>query len=158
MGEAARGIVVRLDIAVNGFCGGSFERAFFDVRVFNSLAPSNRQQNPAITYKRSRSTAMNNAFMKSNMDPSLPKSCLSQVVWVMLQKSASKGSPPYLLPNNYDNPYSTTLAWMRCIYLTRCYILPSNIGPGCTLSRLAPTSTGQHTSRPGASRGHLNHI
>ena len=31
----------RLDIAACGFWGGSFERALFDVRVFNPLAPSN---------------------------------------------------------------------------------------------------------------------
>ena len=33
---------VRLDIAVNGFWGGCFERTFLDVRVFNPHAPSNR--------------------------------------------------------------------------------------------------------------------
>ena len=32
----------RLDIAANGFWGGRFERTFFDVRVFNPHAPSNR--------------------------------------------------------------------------------------------------------------------
>ena len=32
----------RLDIAVNGFWGGRFERTFLDVRVFNPHAPSNR--------------------------------------------------------------------------------------------------------------------
>ena len=32
----------RLDFAANGFWGGRFERAFFDVRVFNPHAPSNR--------------------------------------------------------------------------------------------------------------------
>ena len=31
-----------LDIAVNGFWGGRFECSFFDVRVFNPSAPSNR--------------------------------------------------------------------------------------------------------------------
>ena len=30
----------RLDIAVNGFWGGRFERSFLDVRVFNPYAPS----------------------------------------------------------------------------------------------------------------------
>ncbi len=36
----------RLDIAANGFWGGRFERAYryFDVRIFNPHAPSNRQQ------------------------------------------------------------------------------------------------------------------
>ena len=37
----------RLDFAANGFWGGRFERAFFDVRVFNPHAPSNRQPLPA---------------------------------------------------------------------------------------------------------------
>ena len=42
----------RLDIAANGFWGSRFERAYFDVRVFNPLAPYNRQQNLASTYKK----------------------------------------------------------------------------------------------------------
>ena len=33
----------RLDIAANRFWGGRFERSFFDVRVFNPHAPSNRR-------------------------------------------------------------------------------------------------------------------
>ena len=37
----------RLDIAANGFWGGRHERAYFDVRVFNPLAPSNRQPSAA---------------------------------------------------------------------------------------------------------------
>ena len=35
----------RLDIAANGFWGGRFERTYFDVRVFNPHAPSNRHPN-----------------------------------------------------------------------------------------------------------------
>ena len=35
--------VARLDIAASGFWGGRYERAFFDVRIFNPHAPSNRQ-------------------------------------------------------------------------------------------------------------------
>ena len=33
----------KLDIMANGVWGGRSERAFFDVRVFNPLAPTNRQ-------------------------------------------------------------------------------------------------------------------
>ena len=104
-GEQLRGATAntedgaRLDIAANGFWGSSFEHAFFDVQVFNPLAPSNRQQNPANAYKKHERVKIHNAFVKSNMDPSLPWSCLSQVVWVMLQTFASKGWPPYLLPS-----------------------------------------------------------
>ena len=32
----------RLDVAADGFWGSRFERAFFDVKVFNPYAPSNR--------------------------------------------------------------------------------------------------------------------
>ena len=42
----------RLDIAANGFLGGRRERNFFDVRVFNPLAPSNCQQSLAGTYRK----------------------------------------------------------------------------------------------------------
>ena len=31
-----------LDIAINGFWGGRYERSFLDVRLFNPYAPSNR--------------------------------------------------------------------------------------------------------------------
>ncbi len=42
----------RLYIAANGFGGGRFERAFFDVRVFNPCARSNRQATLQATYRR----------------------------------------------------------------------------------------------------------
>ena len=41
----------RLDIVAYGFWGSSFERAFFDVRVFNPLAPANRRYPLAATYR-----------------------------------------------------------------------------------------------------------
>ena len=41
----------RLDIAANGFWGGCFERAYFDVRVFNPHAPLSRQQSLPATYR-----------------------------------------------------------------------------------------------------------
>ena len=42
----------RLDIAAYGFWGGRFERAFFDVQVFNPCARSNRQTSLSSTYRR----------------------------------------------------------------------------------------------------------
>lgn len=43
---------VHLDTAANGFCGGSFEKTYFYVRVFNPLAPFNRKtQMPACYHK-----------------------------------------------------------------------------------------------------------
>ena len=41
----------RLDIVAYGFWGSSFERTFFDVRVFNPLVPSNRKYPLPATYR-----------------------------------------------------------------------------------------------------------
>ncbi len=40
------------DIAANGFWGGRYERTFFDVRVFNPHAGSNRQTSLAACYRK----------------------------------------------------------------------------------------------------------
>ena len=40
----------RLDVAADGFWGSRFERAFFDVMVFNPYAPSNRQPQLSVCY------------------------------------------------------------------------------------------------------------
>ena len=45
----------RLDIAANGFWGGRFKRTYFDVRVFNPHAPSNRQSSLSSCYRRQES-------------------------------------------------------------------------------------------------------
>ena len=42
----------RLDIAASGFWGGTFERTFFDVRVFNPHAPSNRHTQLRSCYRK----------------------------------------------------------------------------------------------------------
>ena len=45
-------IGARSDIAADGFWGGHFEKTFFDVRVLNSLAPSNTTPTPSDCYRR----------------------------------------------------------------------------------------------------------
>ena len=50
----------RLDIAASGFWGGRYERAFFDVRIFNPHAPSNRQ--PISTCYRKHENAKKRAY------------------------------------------------------------------------------------------------
>jgi len=42
----------RLDIAVNGFWGGCFEKTYLDVRVFNTHAPSIRKTDISNCYSR----------------------------------------------------------------------------------------------------------
>ena len=42
----------RLDIAANGVWGGNFERTYFDVRVFNPHAPTNRHTQLSSCYRK----------------------------------------------------------------------------------------------------------
>ena len=42
----------RLDVSANEVWGGRFQKTYFDVRVFNPLAPSNRNQAPAAVYRK----------------------------------------------------------------------------------------------------------
>ena len=42
----------RLDIAANGLWGSRYERTYFDVRVFNPHAASNRNTNPSTCYRK----------------------------------------------------------------------------------------------------------
>ena len=41
----------QLDVAADGFWGSRFERAFFDVKVFNLYAPSNRRPQLSACYR-----------------------------------------------------------------------------------------------------------
>ena len=50
--SATREENARLDVGVNGFWGGRFERAYIDVRVFNPHAPSNLSSQISSTYRR----------------------------------------------------------------------------------------------------------
>ena len=65
-----------LDIAADGVWGGSFERirTYFDVRVFNPHAPSNRHTDPQTVFrkhaeqqKKKKSWPTSKEFVKSNM-------------------------------------------------------------------------------------------
>ena len=42
----------RLDLSANGVWGGRYEKTFFNVRVFNPIAPSNRGLTPAAAYRK----------------------------------------------------------------------------------------------------------
>ena len=43
---------VHLDISMNGFWGGRFEKCYTDIRVFNPLAPSNSGSSLQSTYRK----------------------------------------------------------------------------------------------------------
>lgn len=121
-GESLRGASsntqdgARLDVAMNGFWGGRHERSFCDVRVFNPHAPSNRSSTLASCYRKHER---------------LKKNCYEQRIrevehatFTPLVFSASGGLGnesnvfykrlASLLATKWDDPYSSTLSWLRC--------------------------------------------
>ena len=106
----------RLDIAANGFWGGRFERAFFDVRVFNPHAPSNRRLQLTTCY-RHHENVKKRAYeqrIREIEHASLVPLVLSvtgglgRIATTMYKRLAS------MLSSKWNQPYSTTMCWLRC--------------------------------------------
>ena len=105
----------RLDVAANGFWGGPFERAFFDVRVFNPHAPSNRQSLNACYRKheniKKRAYEQRIREVEHGTFTPLVMSLtggLGNAATVCYKRLAS------LLCAKWNQPYSSTMAWIRC--------------------------------------------
>ena len=133
-GEALRGAsasteeCARLDIAANGFWGGRFERAFFDVRVFNPQAPSNRHPQPATCYRRHEKEKKrvyeqrirdieHGSFAPLVMSVTGGMGRIPQFIYKRLAS---------MLSNKWNQPYATTngLAPMPAIVFTAPFINP----------------------------------
>ena len=105
----------RLDVSANGVRGGRFQKTLFDVRVFNPLAPSNRNQAPAAVYRKheleKKRAYQQRAYKRWNIPPSSPLFFQPQEVWVrshhLLQAPGIAAHPEMGLP------YSTTQCWLR---------------------------------------------
>ena len=102
----------RLDIAENGFWGGPFERAFFDVRVFNPHAPSNRQPLPACYRK--HKTLKKRAYKKRVQE--IEHGSFTTLVLSLTGGLGNAASVSYkrlasLISAKRDALYSCTMAW-----------------------------------------------
>ena len=104
----------RLDITANGFWGSHFERAYFDVRVFNPYAPSNCHDSLASTYRK-HEWAKKRAYEQQIRE-------IEHGSFTPLVMSASGGAGnaakvclkrlASMLAKKWDQPYSSTPAWM----------------------------------------------
>ena len=104
----------RLDVAASGLWGGRFERAFFDVRVFNPHAPSNRKPLPTCYRKHEnlKKRAYEQRVRKVEHGSFTPlvmslTGGLGNAATVCYRRLAS-------LSAKWDQPYSRTIAWIRC--------------------------------------------
>ena len=105
----------RLDIAANYFWGGHYERAYFDVRIFNSYAPSNRQPLPACYRKHEnlKKRVYEQRVREIELSSFTPlvmflTGGLGNAVSVSHKQLAS------LISAKRDSSYSSTMAWIKC--------------------------------------------
>ena len=106
----------RLDISANGVWGGRFEKTYFDVRVFNPHAPSNKNMVPSACYRKhewEKKRAYEQRVREvehSSFTPLVLAATggLGVEATSFYKRLASK------LSQKWDSPYSTTLCWLRC--------------------------------------------
>ena len=93
-----------------------FERAFFDVRVFNPHARSNRQHNLAATYRK-HECLKQHAYKQRVRE--VEHGTFTPLVMALTGGLGKAASICYkrlasLLASKRDQPYSSTIAWLRC--------------------------------------------
>jgi hypothetical protein len=106
----------RLDIAANGVWGGTFERTFFDVRVFNPHAPSNRHTNLQSVYRK-HEQIKKRAYEQRIRE--VEHATFSPLVLSATGGLAREANIFYkrlasMLASKWDHTYSHTLRWLRC--------------------------------------------
>ena len=106
----------RLDVAADGFWGSRFERSFFDVRVFNPYAPSNRRLNLSACYK-SHENIKKRAYEQRFRE--VERGTFTPIVLSSTGGMGRAAITTYkrlaaLIATKRDEPYSTTMGWIRC--------------------------------------------
>ena len=96
--------------------GGSFERTYFDIRVFNPHAPSNKNTSLSACYKR-HERCKKRAYEQRIRE--IEHSSFTPLVMSATGGLAGEANTFYkrlasLLATKWDHPYSTTLCWLRC--------------------------------------------
>ena len=106
----------RLDVVANGFWGGTYERAFLDVRVFNPFAPSNRHPQLATAYRHHENLKKRHYERRvreiehASFTPLIFSLTggLGPTATVFYKRLASR------LSTKWDHPYASTMGWLRC--------------------------------------------
>ena len=105
-----------MDIVANGFWGGAFERAFFDVRVFNPFAPSNRHSSLASSYRHHESLKKRHYERRVR---EVEHSSFTPLVFSLTGGLGPAATAFYKrlssqLSDKWKQPYSSTIGWLRC--------------------------------------------
>lgn len=105
----------RLDIRANGFWGSRFERAFFDVWVFNPKATTNRGPSLSSTYARHEKEKRRN-YQQRVLE--IERASFTPLVFSASGGMAKAAQVCYkrlagLLAEKRKEPYSQIMGWMR---------------------------------------------
>ncbi|XP_064392578.1 uncharacterized protein LOC135340186 [Halichondria panicea] len=103
----------RLDIAANGLWGGRFERTYFDVRVFNPHAASNRQTNPYRKHEMVKKRAYESRIQEIEHSSFTPL-VMSSTGGLGPASTSTYKRLATLLAAKWDQPYTFTMNWLRC--------------------------------------------
>ena len=106
----------RLDIAANGLWGSRYERTFFDVRVFNPHATSNRNTTPSTCYRK-HEKCKKRSYEQRILE--VEHSSFTPLVMSLTGGLGPAATATYkrlatLLAWKWDQPYSHTMGWLRC--------------------------------------------
>ena len=106
----------RLDVAADGFWGSRFERAFFDVKVFNPYARSNQRSTLAATY-RSHENSKKRAYDKRIRE--VEHGTFAPLVFSCTSGMGRAATATYrrlaaLISTKRNEPHSTTMGWIQC--------------------------------------------
>ena len=107
----------RLDIAVNRFWGGCFERTFLDVRIFNPYAPTNKNTTISKCYRK-HEAEKKRAYEQRILE--VEQSTFTPLIFSATGGMAKQCTTFYkrlasLLADKWEHPYSSTLSWLRCL-------------------------------------------
>ncbi len=103
----------RLDIAANGLWGGRFERTYFDMRVFNPHAASNRQTNPYRKHEMVKKRAYESRIQEIEHSSFTPL-VMSSTGGLGPASTSTYKRLATLLAAKWDQPYTSTMNWLRC--------------------------------------------
>ena len=106
----------RLDIMANVFWGSRYEKAFFDVKVFNPYAPSNRHSSLAATYRQHETLKK---CLYEQRVREVEHASFTPLVFSLTGGLGPAATTFYkhlasMLSGRWKQPYSTTIDWLRC--------------------------------------------
>ena len=106
----------RLDVCAQGFWGDRHQSAFFDVRVFNPLAPSNCRSSLTSTYRQHESLKRRSYEQRVQ---EIEHGSFTPLVLSATGGMAPAASIAYkrlasLLADKRKQEYSKTISWLRC--------------------------------------------